>query len=233
MIDIENINKSFDKKLIISDINLHIPKGEIICFLGPSGSGKTTLIRLISGAISPDTGQIRINGIPMPNLEMLSRIGFMPQSDSIYDNLSAIDNLKFFGGLYKMDKKTFNERIEKAIEMVGLTEDKFKLVSKFSGGMKKRLSLAIATLNDPDLLLLDEPTVGIDPILRRSIWKQFLAWRDAGKTLLVCTHVMDEVNECNKAALINEGHLIAYDSVSNLLSQAKNGHIEELFIKSK
>ena len=83
------------------------------------------------------------------------------------------------------------------------------------------------------MLLLDEPTVGIDPILRRSIWKQFLAWRDAGKTLLVSTHVMDEVNECNKAALINEGHLIAYDSVSNLLSQAKNGHIEELFIKSK
>ncbi|MDD4394374.1 MAG: ABC transporter ATP-binding protein [Bacteroidales bacterium] len=232
MIDIEHLSKSFEKQSVLKEITFHIPKGETICLLGPSGSGKTTLIRLILGAIRADSGQIRIDRTTVPNLSLLSRIGFMPQSDSLYDNLSAMDNLAFFAGLYHLDKKTFKQRAETAFEMVGLTADKHKLVSKFSGGMKKRLSLAIATFNDPELLLLDEPTVGIDPVLRRSVWQQFNAWRNAGKTLLISTHVMDEVNECDKAALINGGGLIAYDSVSNLLKQTETGHIEELFIKT-
>ena len=106
------------------------------------------------------------------------------------------------------------------------------LVAKFSGGMKKRLSLAVATLNNPDVLLLDEPTVGIDPVLRRSIWQQFDQWRAEGKTLLVSTHVMDEVNECDQAALISHGQLIAYDTIDNLLQSTQSGHIEELFIRA-
>ncbi|HNW68126.1 MAG TPA: ABC transporter ATP-binding protein [Bacteroidales bacterium] len=232
MIDIEHLSKSFEKQSVLKEITFHIPKGETICLLGPSGSGKTTLIRLILGAIRADSGQIQIDGTTVPNLSLLSRIGFMPQSDALYDNLSAMDNLAFFAGLYNLDKKIFKQRAETSFEMVGLTADKHKLVSKFSGGMKKRLSLAIATFNDPELLLLDEPTVGIDPVLRRSVWRQFNAWRNAGKTLLISTHVMDEVNECDKAALINGGGLIAYDSVSNLLKQTETGHIEELFIKT-
>ena len=230
MIQISHISKSFDKQCVLNDISLHIPQGKIVCLLGPSGSGKTTLIRIILGAIPADSGEVRIADTIVPNRQLLSRIGFMPQQDALYENLSAIDNLAFFAGLYGIDRKTFLRRAEEVLLLVGLEADRNKLVAKFSGGMKKRLSLAVATLNNPDVLLLDEPTVGIDPVLRRSIWQQFAQWRAEGKTLIVSTHVMDEVNECDQAALINHGRLIAYDTIDNLLQSTQSGHIEELFI---
>ena len=231
MIQISHISKSFDKQCVLNDISLHIPQGKIVCLLGPSGSGKTTLIRIILGAIPADSGEVRIADTIVPNRPLLSRIGFMPQQDALYENLSAIDNLAFFAGLYGIDRKTFRRRAEEALLLVGLEADRNKLVAKFSGGMKKRLSLAVATLNNPDVLLLDEPTVGIDPVLRRSIWQQFDHWRAEGKTLLVSTHVMDEVNECDQAALITHGRRIAYDTIDNLLQSTQSGHIEELFIR--
>ena len=232
MIDISHISKSFDRQAVLTDISLRIPRGQIVCLLGPSGSGKTTLIRIILGAIPADSGEVRIADTIVPNRPLLSRIGFMPQQDALYENLSAIDNLAFFAGLYGIDRKTFRRRAEEALLLVGLEADRNKLVAKFSGGMKKRLSLAVATLNNPEVLLLDEPTVGIDPVLRRSIWQQFDHWRAEGKTLLVSTHVMDEVNECDQAALINHGRLIAYDTIDNLLQSTQSGHIEELFIRA-
>ena len=232
MIQISHISKSFDKQCVLNDISLRIPRGQIVCLLGPSGSGKTTLIRIILGAIPADSGEVRIADTIVPNRPLLSRIGFMPQQDALYENLSAIDNLAFFAGLYGIDRKTFRQRADEALQLVGLEADRDKLVAKFSGGMKKRLSLAVATLDNPDVRLLDEPTVGIDPVLRRSIWQQFDHWRAEGKTLLVSTHVMDEVNECDQAALINHGRLIAYDTIDNLLQSTQSGHIEELFIRA-
>ena len=232
MIQISHISKSFDRQAVLNDISLRIPRGQIVCLLGPSGSGKTTLIRIILGAIPADSGEVRIANTIVPNRPLLSHIGFMPQQDALYENLSAIDNLAFFAGLYGIDRKTFRQRAYEALQLVGLEADRDKLVAKFSGGMKKRLSLAVATLNNPDVLLLDEPTVGIDPVLRRSIWQQFDQWRGEGKTLLVSTHVMDEVNECDQAALINHGQLIAYDTIDNLLQSTQSGHIEELFIRA-
>ena len=232
MIQISHISKSFDRQAVLNDISLRIPRGQIVCLLGPSGSGKTTLIRIILGAIPADSGEVRIADTIVPNRPLLLRIGFMPQQDALYENLSAIDNLAFFAGLYGIDRKTFRQRAEEALLLVGLEADRDKLVAKFSGGMKKRLSLAVATLNNPDVLLLDEPTVGIDPVLHRSIWQQFDQWRAEGKTLLVSTHVMDEVNECDQAALINHGRLIAYDTIDNLLQSTQSGHIEELFIRA-
>lgn len=232
MIQISHISKSFDRQAVLNDISLRIPRGQIVCLLGPSGSGKTTLIRIILGAIPADSGEVRIADTIVPNRQLLSRIGFMPQQDALYENLSAIDNLAFFAGLYGIDRKTFRQRAEEALLLVGLEADRDKLVAKFSGGMKKRLSLAVATLNNPDVLLMDEPTVGIDPVLRSSIWQQFAQWRAEGKTLLVSTHVMDEVNECDQAALINHGRLIAYDTIDNLLQSTQSGHIEELFIRA-
>lgn len=232
MIQISHISKSFDRQAVLNDISLRIPRGQIVCLLGPSGSGKTTLIRIILGAIPADSGEVRIADTIVPNRQLLSRIGFMPQQDALYENLSAIDNLAFFAGLYGIDRKTFRQRAEEALLLVGLEADRDKLVAKFSGGMKKRLSLAVATLNNPDVLLMDEPTVGIDPVLRSSIWQQFAQWRAEGKTLLVSTHVMDEVNECDQAALINHGRLIAYDTINNLLQSTQSGHIEELFIRA-
>lgn len=168
MVDIFHICKSFDKQCVLNDISLHIPQGKIVCLLGPSGSGKTTLIRIILGAIPADSGSVRIADTIVPNRQLLSHIGFMPQQDALYDNLSAIDNLAFFAGLYGIDRKTFRRRADEALQLVGLEADRDKHVAKFSGGMKKRLSLAVATINDPDILLLDEPTVGIDPRIKRN-----------------------------------------------------------------
>ena len=232
-IQIKNAHKSFGKSKIIKDVSMSINKGEIICFLGPSGSGKTTLIRLILGAIKAEKGEITIGEKIVPNLSLFSRIGYMPQNDALYEDLTAKENLEFFAGLYGIKNKDFNKKQDEALSIVNLMEDKNKIVSKFSGGMKKRLSLAIAMQHKPDIFLLDEPTVGIDPILKNSIWKEFIKLKKQGKTLIVSTHVMDEIKECDKAALIYEGRLVEFATIPELLSKTKGGEIEELFLDVK
>jgi ABC-2 type transport system ATP-binding protein len=229
-IKIENVGKIFDKKQVLSDITFSIDSGEIICLLGPSGSGKTTIIRLMIGAIASDGGRILFGDTIVPNLELLRKIGFMPQADALYDDLSGEDNLKFFASLYGMKKDIIRRRIDETLSLVGLNDDRKKKVRNYSGGMKKRLSLAIALVHEPDVLLLDEPTVGIDPVLRRTIWEQFQTIRRSGRTILVSTHVMDEVTECDKAALLYNGRLIEFAPVKDLLAKTKDGKIENLFI---
>ncbi|MEV2911161.1 ABC transporter ATP-binding protein [Paenibacillus larvae] len=214
----------------MKNITFTIPSGEICCLLGPSGSGKTTMIRLMIGAIAADKGNIYFADVQMPNMNMLRKIGFMPQNDALYDDLSAEANLRFFGGLYHLDKSKLEKRIDEVLVLVDLTEHRKKLVKNFSGGMKKRLSLAAAILHHPKVLFLDEPTVGIDPVLRRTIWEQFQTIKKSGTTIIVSTHVMDEVTECDKAALIYNGSLIEYDSVKNLLEKTETGRVEELFL---
>lgn len=229
-IQLNGVSKSFGDQLAIDHVDFTINSGDICCLLGPSGSGKTTLIRLMIGALATDNGSIQIGETVMPNMSMLHNIGFMPQNDGLYDDLSAEANLEFFGSIYKLSKTTLQQRITEVLTLVDLTADRKKLVRNFSGGMKKRLSLAIAILHQPDVLFLDEPTVGIDPILRRQIWDQFQAIRANGTTIIVSTHVMDEVLECDRAALIYNGRLIAYDTVPHLLDQTENGRVEELFL---
>ncbi len=228
-IKISEISKQFEKKQVLSDITFTIKSGDIICLLGPSGSGKTTLIRLLVGAIAAEKGEIRFGDVVVPNLKLMKKIGFMPQNDALYNDLSGEDNLRFFAGLHGMKKTEMDVRINEVLTLVDLTADRKKSVAFYSGGMKKRLSLAAALIHEPDVFLLDEPTVGIDPVLRRTIWQQFGELKKAGKTLIVSTHVMDEVSECDKAALIYNGRLISFDTVPNLLSKTESGKVEELF----
>ena len=209
-------------------MTMEVASGETICMLGPSGSGKTTTIRLLIGAIAADSGAITIGGTTVPSRGLLRKIGFMPQNDALYDDLSGEDNLKFFAELYGMKKSAIATRISEMLALVGLSDDRKKILRNYSGGMKKRLSLAAALVHEPDVLLLDEPTVGIDPVLRRTIWNELHKLGQAGKTILVSTHVMDEVAECGKAALIYKGRLIEYDTVEKLLSKT-TGKIEDLF----
>ncbi len=230
-ISVRGISKSFDKKPVLTDVSLDIGRGEIVCLLGPSGAGKTTLIRLLLGAIRADGGEILIDDVRVPSMKLFKRIGFMPQNDALYGDLSGLDNLSFFGGLYGL--KDAKRRAVELLALLDLASDGEKLVSNYSGGMKKRLSLAVALLHRPSCLLLDEPTVGIDPILRKSIWDQFYKLRDWGASIVISTHVMDEAAKCDRTALIYDGRLIYDDTTANLLAQTEDGNIESLFFAAK
>lgn len=229
-INIDHVSKSFNQKPVLEHITLSIEQGHIVSLLGPSGSGKSTLVRLILGAIPADDGTIQFDDVKIPDLQVLGKIGYMPQNDALYTDLNGEDNLRFFGQLHGLKKNLLNKRIEEVLTLTDLNHDRKKLAGNYSGGMKKRLSLAAALLHEPEVLLLDEPTVGIDPLLKRSIWNGFLALKQQGCTILVTTHVMDEVTECDKAALIYGGRMIHYDSVEGLLSRTISGKIEELFL---
>ena len=227
---IKNLSKSFNKKEVLKNINLSFDEKNIFCLLGPSGSGKTTLIRLILGAIKGDEGEIYIDRIKSPNLDLLNKIGFMPQEDALYNDLSGYDNLMFFGELQGLRGKKLKNRIAEVLELLELTEDSKKKVINYSGGMKKRLSLGIALIHKPKLLLLDEPTVGIDPILRKKIWNQFKEENKNGVGILITTHVMDEAKECDYAGLIYGGRMIIQGPLEKLLNESKDGSLESLFL---
>ena len=228
-IKISGISKRFDKKPVLTDITFTIAGGSIVCLLGPSGSGKTTLIRLMIGAIAAESGEILFGDVRVPNLALMRKTGFMPQNDALYYDLTGEDNLRFFAGLHGMKKAETDRRLREVLDLVELTPDRKKYVGLYSGGMRKRLSLAAALIHEPEVLLLDEPTVGIDPVLRRAIWHQFKELKKSGKTLVVTTHVMDEVDQCDRAALIYNGKLIHYDAIAALSGLTKSGKVEELF----
>lgn len=225
------ISKAFDHKPVLNQVTLSVNDGEIVCLLGPSGAGKTTLIRLITGAIKADEGSITIDGIAVPSIRLYRHIGFMPQEDALYNDLTGMDTLLFFGGLYHIEKP--RQRALEVLDLLDLKQDKDKLVLNYSGGMKKRLSLAVALLHRPNYLLLDEPTVGVDPILRQAIWEQFYQLRDAGVSIIVSTHVMDEAAKCDRTALLYHGALLYHDTTANLLAKTNSGNIEELFLLAK
>lgn len=232
-IEVNGASKSFKKQQVLKDINLVIKENEIFGLIGPSGAGKTTLIRLIIGAIEADSGEIKVGEDVVPNLKALVNIGYMPQNDALYNDLSGIDNLLFFGGMYKLKKDELKKRANEVLKLVELDSDGDKRVINYSGGMKKRLSLAVALLHSPKVLILDEPTVGIDPILRKKIWKEFYALKAQGKTIVVTTHVMDEAVKCDRLGLIYGGNIIACDTVDALLARTKNNSIEELFFEEE
>ena len=228
-IRVDTVTKSFGGKAVLQDVSLSAYAGEILCLLGPSGAGKTTLIRLITGAIRADSGDIYAAGKKIPDRSAQQAIGFMPQNDAVYTDISGLDNLLFFGRLFHMTNQALKSRTEEVLQLVDLYPDRHKLTAHYSGGMKKRLSLAIALLHDPDILLLDEPTVGIDPVLRKTVWDRFEALRLSGKTIVVSTHVMDEAARCQRAALIYGGRIIENDSIQSLTAKTDSGSLEELF----
>ncbi|MDF2544505.1 MAG: transporter ATP-binding protein [Herbinix sp.] len=232
LIEMQEVVKSFKKQQVLSNIHLNIHEDEIFGIIGPSGAGKTTLIRLLIGAIGADKGSIKIMDYSMPNLKALNVIGYMPQNDALYYDLSGYDNLLFFGGMYQMKSEELKRRAKEMLELVELDGDGKKKVINYSGGMRKRLSLAIALLHKPTVLILDEPTVGIDPLLRKKIWDEFNNLKSQGKTIVVTTHVMDEAIKCDRLGLIYHGNIIACDTVNSLLSRTKNNSIEELFLES-
>ncbi|GEN83018.1 ABC transporter ATP-binding protein [Sporosarcina luteola] len=229
-VSIRNVSKSFGKHPVLQNINLEMYEGEIFGLLGPSGAGKTTLVKELAGLDEPTEGENFLFQQKMPSLQLIKRIGYMAQSDALYEDLSAKENLQFFSELYGLKGQKQAQRINEVMELVQLSGDTTKLVTNYSGGMKRRLSLAIALLHEPELLILDEPTVGIDPVLRKSIWKAFTDLKTQGKTLIVTTHVMDEADKCDRLGLIRDGKLIAVGTPKELKEQTNASTIEEAFL---
>ena len=230
-IQVQAVTKSFGKKVVLKDINLDIKQGSIYGFIGPSGAGETTLIKLIVGMDFPDEGSVHLLGEKMPNLNILQKIGYMAQSDALYEALTGKENLMFFASLFKLDKTEKQKRIAYAAQLVNLTADLNKRESAYSGGMKRRLSLAIALIQNPQVLILDEPTVGIDPELRLSIWNELLRLKnEEGKTIIVTTHVMDEAEKCDYIAMVRDGSFIASGTPRQLKEQYNVNSLDEVFL---
>lgn len=231
LIKIEKLSKSFGEQKVLDKIDFNLERGEIVGLIGPSGSGKSTLIKTMLGMEKADEGEALILNYKMPKREILSNIGYMAQSDALYEMLTGYENLEFFGKMKGVSAKELKKEIEYIAEIVDLTDDLKKLVSNYSGGMKRRLSLAIALIGSPELLILDEPTVGIDPSLRKNIWKELFKQRDNGVGILVTTHVMDEAELTDKVGLLLNGDILDFDTPQQLKVKNNVKTIEEVFLK--
>lgn len=232
-ISIKSLEKRFQHKQVIAPLSLDVPKGQLMGLLGPSGCGKTTLIKMIMGMLKPDSGTIQVLDLNVPHKQLLNDIGYMAQSDALYTDLTGEENLHFFANLYSLSKAERIERVAYAASLVRLTDDLRQKVENYSGGMKRRLSLAIALIQNPKLLILDEPTVGIDPVLKKEIWQELIRLKDQEqKTILVTTHAMDEAERCDQLAMLRSGHIIAQGTPQELKEQYQAKDFDEVFVKA-
>lgn len=232
-VNLQGVSKHYGKKQVLENVDMDIGEGAIYGLIGPSGSGKTTLVKMIIGLILADKGSIRVLDAEMPNLKMLERIGYMAQSDALYLELTGRENLAFFASLYPLKKAESRNRQAYVADIVNLTGELDKKVEAYSGGMKRRLSLAIALVHDPALLILDEPTVGMDPELRLTVWDEFFELkREFQKTIVITTHVMDEAERCDVVSLVRDGHILATGSPAELKAAYGAGNLEDVFLKA-
>ena len=215
-----------DGKTIIPNLTMQIEPGKIVGLLGPSGSGKTTILRSIVGVQVIAAGSITILGYAAGSKELRTRIGYFTQSASIYIDLTCLENLRYFAQILGQSEISVHE----VLELVDLTKNQKQLASSLSGGERARLALATALLGRPELLILDEPTVGLDPVLRRDLWNLFHRLADQGKTLLISSHVMDEADRCDSLFLLREGNILAGGTPDELKTNAHTDAMEQVFI---
>jgi ABC-2 type transport system ATP-binding protein len=225
-IDVEKVTKRFGGLTALDSVTLRVPRGEVYGLLGPNGSGKTTLIRALVGLVEPDAGSVTVLGRRLPNLGVLGHVGYMTQQAALYPDLSVEENLRFFAAINGGES-----RVREALDFVDLWPRRASVVSTLSGGMRTRCSLACALVHGPELLLLDEPTVGVDPQLRIQLWDRFQRMADEGTSILVSSHVMDEAERCRRLGLIRFGRLLAEGSVAELKEMAHVDRLEDAFIK--
>ncbi|RME47569.1 MAG: ATP-binding cassette domain-containing protein [Caldilineae bacterium] len=224
----DGLRKQYGDIHAVRRLDLQIARGEIFGLLGPNGAGKTTTIAMLAGLLAPDGGKILLDGQPLtPDARGLkARIGLVPQELALYPTLSARDNLLFFGRIYGLRGKLLRRRIESVLETVGLTERARDPIETYSGGMKRRINIAASLLHEPDLLFLDEPTVGVDPQSRNAIFESVEALNRAGMTILYTTHYMEEAQRlCHRLAIMDGGRVIALDTPQALIRRLGGGVI--------
>jgi ABC-2 type transport system ATP-binding protein len=220
-IEITNLSKNYGRLVALNNVNLKVPKGTIYGLVGPNGSGKTTLIKTLVGSLHPNAGNIKILGLdPVKYKKKIrNKIGYMPQSPALYEDMTARENILFFGKAYYTDD--LEKKTDEIISFVELTSKANSMVRTLSGGMKKRISLCCALINDPKIIFLDEPTAAVDPNLKLMLWTMFRKLAEAGVTIFVSTHLMEEVVLCDMVTILNKGEIIVVDTPQNILRKGK------------
>ncbi len=223
------LTKEFSGETVVQDVTFEIPRGAIFGFIGPSGSGKTTTIRLLLGVYTPTAGEVAVMGVSPVKFRRgtRERIGYMPQLFVLYPTLTVWENLNFAASIYGMGLRR-GQRLMRVLDLVELTEHRHKLARDISGGMQRRLSLAATFVNDPELIFLDEPTAGIDPVLRRKFWDHFNELQKEGRTLFITTQYVSEAAYCDLVGVMSEGRLLAVDTPQGLRKRALGGDVVDV-----
>ncbi len=220
MVVLNNVRKAYGQIVAVDDLSLTIPQGQTIGLLGPNGAGKTTTVRLIVGSISPDQGTIEIDGQPSGSANARRCVGMAPQSIALYDDLTAEENLQFYCRLYGLNRKTIAARTAWALEFSQLIDRARDRTKTFSGGMKRRLNLAVALVHDPPVIFLDEPTVGVDPQSRNHIFEAIQQLQQSGRTIIYTSHYMEEVQQlCDRVAIMDHGKVLADGTPTELIER--------------
>jgi ABC-2 type transport system ATP-binding protein len=230
----ENVVKKFEDVIAVNGVSLKVAEGELFGLLGPNGAGKTTIVNILCGLLKPTSGHVIVGGfdVQKESARIKELIGVCPQETAVYPYLTGVENLELFGNLYALDRSTLRQRRDMLLEKMGLNQDAKRKVEKYSGGMKRRLSLIMALIHDPQIIFLDEPTVGMDPQSRRAVWDFMTELKRENKTIFLTTHYMEEAEAlCNRVGIIDHGKLIALDSPRELISKNKVRNLEEVFIK--
>jgi ABC-2 type transport system ATP-binding protein len=220
MILMDNLQKAFGDIVAVGDLSLEIRRGEVFGLLGPNGAGKTTTVNMTVGLLDPDSGRVEISGLGSPaDPAVRAHIGVAPQALALYEDLTGEENLAFFGNIQGLFGQDLKQRVDWSLDFVGLADRRRDKVKTYSGGMKRRLNLAVALVHDPQIILLDEPTVGVDPQSRNAIFERIEALRAEGRTIIYTTHYMEEAQRlCDRVGIIDHGRLLAMDTVKGLLA---------------
>ena len=230
-VKIKNLSVTLSKDFkALKNINLELPVGRTIGFIGPSGAGKTTLIRAIVGSLKVSSGDIEVFGLPAGSATLREQVSYMTQELSVYPDLTVKENLKYFITMAGQAKAT-DDTVLELLDLVDMTNKSDSLVNKLSSGQKQRVSLAVALIGSPKLMVLDEPTVGLDPVLREKLWRLFNELASQGTTLIISSHSMDEASRCDDLVLVRNGRLLAHNSPNELLQTTGTKSIEECFLK--
>jgi len=230
----DNLTKKFEDVTAVDGLSLEVEKGELFGLLGPNGAGKTTVINMLCGLIKPTSGSVVVEGLDVQKdlYKVKELIGVCPQETAIYPYLTGLENVDLFGDLHAMNKDALKVRRGELLEKMGLVEDAKRRAGKYSGGMKRRLSLTLALIHDPQIAFLDEPTVAMDPQSRHAVWDFIKELKKKGKTIILTTHYMEEAEElCDRVGIIDHGKLIALGSPKELTSSNDVNNLEEVFIK--
>jgi ABC-2 type transport system ATP-binding protein len=234
IIEAREVSKQFGKNPpVIENLSFKVHKGQIFCLLGPSGSGKSTTIRLLTGFYQPSQGEVRVMGVAPHrfNHKQRRRIGYMPQQFVLFPELSTQENINFVASVYGVSWRGRRRRVRQALEFVDLWDARRKLASQLSGGMLRRLELASAFIHEPDLIFVDEPTAGIDPVLRARFWEHFKTLRDQGRTLFITTQYVTEADYCDIVAILDQGHLLAIGTPEEIRTRAFGGELINLTLE--